>query len=250
MASYKIVLVRHGESEWNKLNKFCGWYDADLSELGTEEAKKAGELLKENGFKFDVAYTSLLKRAIKTLGLIQDGMDLHWIPVIKHWRLNERMYGGLQGLNKSETAAKHGEDQVKIWRRSYDTPPPPVELSDAHWPGHDPRYAMLDKSLVPRSECLKDTVERVLPYWFDNIVPAIKRGERVLISAHGNSLRALVKYLDKVGDEDIAGLNIPTGIPLVYELNGDLEPIKHYYLADEAEVKAAMDKVANQGKAK
>lgn len=250
MACYKIVLVRHGESEWNKLNKFCGWYDADLSPLGVEEAKKAGELLQQNGYKFDVAYTSVLKRAIKTLFLIQDGMDLHWIPVHRHWRLNERMYGGLQGLNKAETAALHGEAQVKIWRRSYSTPPPPVELSSDHWPGHDVRYSMLDKSLVPRSECLKDTVERVLPYWFDTIVPAIKRGERVLISAHGNSLRALVKYLDKVSDDDIVEKNIPTGIPLVYELNGDLEPINHYYLADEAEVKAAMDKVANQGKAK
>lgn len=250
MACYKIVLVRHGESEWNKANKFTGWYDADLSELGVQEAKKAGQLLKENQLKFDVAYTSVLKRAIKTLYLVQEELDLHWIPVHRHWRLNERMYGGLQGLNKAETAAAHGEDQVKVWRRSYSTPPPPVELTSEHYPGTDSRYAMLPKSLIPRSECLKDTVERVLPYWFDNIVPAILRGEKVLISAHGNSLRALVKYLDNVSETEIAELNIPTGIPLVYELDADLQPIKHYYLADQAEVNAAMAKVANQGKAK
>ncbi|XP_067928464.1 2,3-bisphosphoglycerate-dependent phosphoglycerate mutase-like [Watersipora subatra] len=250
MACYKIVLIRHGESEWNKVNRFCGWYDANLSELGEEEARQGGQLLKENGYKFDVAYTSVLTRAIKTLFILQDELDLHWIPVHRHWRLNERMYGGLTGLNKSETAAKHGEAQVKIWRRSYDVPPPPVELSSEYWPGHDQRYAMLDKSVIPRAECLKDTVVRTLPYWFDHIIPAVKRGERVLISAHGNSIRALVKHLDNVADDAISEVNIPTGIPLVYELDGDLKPIKHYYLADEAKVKAALDKVVNQGKAK
>jgi len=250
MTTYKIVMIRHGESDWNKANKFCGWFDADLSQLGIEEAINAGKMLKEKKFDFDIAFTSVLKRAIKTLYFVQDELDLHWIPVARHWRLNERMYGALQGLNKSETAAKHGEDQVKIWRRSYDTPPPKVEISDERWPGHDPKYQYVDKQLIPRSECLKDTVERVLPYWYDAIVPEIKKGQRVLIAAHGNSLRALVKYLDNMSDADIMALNIPTGIPLVYELDGDLKPIKHYYLADEAQVKAAMDKVAAQGKAK
>ncbi|XP_064630198.1 2,3-bisphosphoglycerate-dependent phosphoglycerate mutase-like isoform X2 [Lineus longissimus] len=250
MAKFTIVLVRHGESAWNKENRFCGWHDADLSSLGMEEAKNGARMLKEKGYTFDVAYTSLLKRAIKTLNLVLDEMDLDWIPVHKHWRLNERMYGGLQGLNKSETAAKHGEDKVKIWRRSYDTPPPTLTVDDERWPGHDRRYADMDQKLVPVTECLKDTVERVLPYWFDQIVPAIKRGERVLISAHGNSLRGLVKYLDKISDADIPGMNIPTGIPLVYELDENLQPVKHYYLASEADVKAAMERVANQGKAK
>jgi len=243
-------MVRHGESTWNKENRFTGWYDSDLSEVGRNEAHTAGKMLKEKGFTFTKAFTSVLKRAIKTLFILQDELDLHWIPVDRHWRLNERHYGALQGLNKAETAAKHGEDQVKIWRRSYDTRPPPLELTDERWPGHDPRYAMLDKRIVPANECLKDTVERVLPFWYDSIVPAIKRGEKVLISAHGNSLRALVKYLDNMSEADIMGTNIPTGIPLVYELDADLKPIKHYYLASEDQVKAAMDKVAAQGKAK
>lgn len=247
---YTVVMVRHGESAWNKENRFCGWFDADLSESGINEAIAGGRMLKEKGYHFDVAYTSLLKRAIKTLYYIQDEMDLHWIPVVRHWRLNERMYGALQGLNKSETAKKHGEEQVKIWRRSYDTPPPKVEMSDERFPGQDPKYKYVDVNLLPRSECLKDTVERALPFWYDTIVPAILEGKRVIISAHGNSLRALVKYLDNMSDADIMGLNIPTGIPLVYELDDNLKPLKHYYLASEEQVKAAMDKVAAQGKAK
>jgi len=250
MAVYKVVMIRHGESEWNKENKFCGWFDADLSELGIQEAVTGGQMLKEKGFEFDICFTSVLKRAIKTLFHIQDQMDNHWLPVTRHWRLNERMYGALQGLNKAETAAKHGEEQVQIWRRSYDTPPPAVEITDERWPGHDPKYQYVDKQLIPRSECLKDTVARVLPFWYDQIVPEIKRGQRVLIAAHGNSLRAMVKYLDNMTDEAIMKLNIPTGIPLVYELDGDLKPIKHYYLADEAAVQAAVAKVAAQGKAK
>lgn len=247
---HRIVMVRHGESAWNAENRFCGWFDADLADSGVQEAKLAGQRIKEKGFKFDVAYTSVLKRAIKTLFLIQDGLDLHWIPVHRHWRLNERMYGALQGLNKSETAAKHGEEQVKIWRRSYDTPPPPVGVDSEYWPGKDPKYKYVDINLIPKTECLKDTVARALPYWFDNIVPEIKKGQNVLIAAHGNSLRALVKYLDNMTDEAIMALNIPTGIPLVYELDDNLKPIRHYYLASDEEVKAAIDKVAAQGKAK
>jgi len=247
---YKIVLIRHGESQWNLENKFCGWHDADLSEKGLEEARQAGKQLKASGYTFDVAYTSFLKRAIKTLFFVQEELDLHWIPVHKTWRLNERMYGGLQGLNKSETAAKHGEDQVKIWRRAYDIPPPPMDLDNPDLPANSPKYANYDKSVMPRNECLKDTVERFLPYWHDEIIPSVKAGKKVLIAAHGNSLRALVKYLDKVSEEDIVGLNIPTGIPLVYELDADLKPVKHYYLADEEAVKAAEAAVANQGKAK
>jgi 2,3-bisphosphoglycerate-dependent phosphoglycerate mutase len=249
-AAHRIVMVRHGESAWNAENRFCGWFDADLAESGIQEAKLAGQRLKEKGFSFDVAFTSVLKRAIKTLFLIQDGLDLHWIPVYRHWRLNERMYGALQGLNKSETAAKHGEEQVKIWRRSYDTPPPPVDVNSEYWPGKDPKYKYVDINLIPKTECLKDTVARALPYWFDIIVPEIKKGQNVLIAAHGNSLRALVKYLDNMTDEAIMALNIPTGIPLVYELDADLRPIRHYYLASDEEVKAAIDKVAAQGKAK
>lgn len=243
-------MIRHGESEWNQQNKFCGWFDADLSELGTNEAKSGGQMLKEKGFSFDIAFTSVLKRAIKTLYLVQDELDLHWIPVVRHWRLNERMYGGLQGLNKAETAAKHGEEQVKIWRRSYDTPPPTVDPASHHCPGNDAKYKYVDKNLLPKSECLKDTVSRVLPFWYDNIVPEILKNQRVLIAAHGNSLRAMVKYLDNMSDAEIMGLNIPTGIPLVYELDADLKPVKHYYLADEEQVKAAIEKVAAQGKAK
>lgn len=247
---YTVVMIRHGESQWNKENRFCGWFDADLAESGVEEAKNAGKMLKEKGYVFDIAFTSVLKRAIKTLYFVQDELDLHWIPVVRHWRLNERMYGALQGLNKAETAAKHGEDQVKIWRRSYDTPPPAVEVTDERWPGHDPKYQYVDRQLIPKSECLKDTVGRALPFWYDFIVPEIKRGQRVLIAAHGNSLRAMVKYLDNMTDEEIMATNIPTGIPLVYELDDELKPIKHYYLASEEQVKAAMDKVAAQGKAK
>jgi 2,3-bisphosphoglycerate-dependent phosphoglycerate mutase len=250
MSVYKVVLVRHGESVYNQENRFCGWHDAGLSELGVKEAAQAGEMLKKNNFTFDVAFTSVLTRAIKTLNGILDVLDLHYIPVHKHWRLNERMYGGLQGLNKSETAAKHGEDQVKIWRRAYDIPPPAITEDDPRWPGSDPRYKLLDRSLVPKTECLKDTVDRALPYWFDAIVPAIKMGQKVLIAAHGNSLRALVKYFDKVPDSEITELNIPTGIPLVYEFDKDMKPVRHYYLASEAEVKAAIERVANQGKAK
>ncbi|VDL99921.1 unnamed protein product [Schistocephalus solidus] len=247
---YKVVLIRHGESVYNQENRFCGWHDADLSDKGECEAKKAGEMIKEKGFTFDVAYTSVLKRAIKTLNHVLEENDLHWIPVHKTWRLNERMYGGLQGLNKSETAAKHGEAQVKIWRRAYDIPPPPLDISDPRYPGHEAKYAMLDSSVIPVTECLKDTVVRVLPFWFDEIVPAMKSGKKVLITAHGNSLRALVKYLDKIPDDKIVELNIPTGIPLVYELDENMRPIKHYYLADEATVAAAINSVANQGKAK
>jgi len=247
---YKVVMIRHGESAWNSENRFCGWFDADLSHSGVEEAQNAGKMLKENGYQFDVAFTSVLKRAIKTLYYVQEALDLHWIPVHRHWRLNERMYGGLQGLNKSETAAKHGEEQVKVWRRSYDVPPPPVDEHSAHYPGNDPKYKYVDIRLLPKTECLKDTVARALPYWYDVIVPHIKKGDRVLITAHGNSIRALVKYLDSMSDADIMELNIPTGIPLVYELDEQLKPIKHYYLASEEEVKAAIAKVANQGKAK
>lgn len=250
MAKYTLILVRHGESEWNKKNQFCGWYDADLSEAGVQEAVYAAELINKKGLSFDVAFTSVLKRAIKTLYLIQEGTDLHWVPVHRSWRLNERHYGGLQGLNKAETAAKHGDDQVKIWRRSYDVPPPPLEKGSKQWTGNDPKYAKLDPRDIPSCECLKDTVARVLPYWSDNIVPQLKEGKRVMIAAHGNSLRALVKYLDNMTDAAIMELNIPTGIPLVYELDETLKPVTHYYLATEAEVKAAQDKVANQGKAK
>ncbi|KPL80832.1 phosphoglyceromutase [Ornatilinea apprima] len=246
----KLVLLRHGESDWNKQNRFTGWTDVDLSEKGIEEAKRAGELLKKEGFTFDIAYTSVLKRAIRTLWLTLDGMDLMWIPVVRNWRLNERHYGALQGLNKAETAAKFGDEQVLIWRRSYDIQPPKLEKSDERYPGHDPRYADLTEEELPLTECLKDTVARFLPLWHETIAPVIKSGKKVLIAAHGNSLRALVKYLDNIPDEEIVSLNIPTGIPLVYELDDDLKPIRHYYLGDQAAVEAAMQAVANQGKAK
>lgn len=249
-AAYTLVLVRHGESVWNKENRFTGWHDVELSEKGVQEAHTGGRILKEKGFTFDIAYTSVLKRAINTLNIVLDEMSLSWIPVEKSWRLNERMYGGLQGLNKAETAAKHGEDQVLVWRRSYDIPPPTVDESDERYPGNDARYKSLPKDDIPKTECLKDTVERFLPYWQVTIAPAIKAGKRVLIAAHGNSLRALVKYLDKMSDKDITGLDIPTGIPLVYELDEALHPIRHYYLADEAQLNAAIDAVKNQGKAK
>jgi 2,3-bisphosphoglycerate-dependent phosphoglycerate mutase len=245
----KLVLLRHGESIWNRENRFTGWTDVDLSDRGREEATAAGQLLKEDGYTFDVAYTSLLKRAIRTLWIALDGMDLMWIPVTKDWRLNERHYGALQGLNKAETAAKHGEAQVKIWRRAYDIPPPPLSPDDARHPYRDPRYGMLPASELPLTESLKDTVARVVPYWQSSIAPQLRAGKKVLIAAHGNSLRALVKHLDNVSDADIVELNIPTGIPLVYELNNDLSPIRHYYLGDPAAAAAAAARVANQSKA-
>jgi 2,3-bisphosphoglycerate-dependent phosphoglycerate mutase len=245
-----LVLLRHGESIWNKKNRFTGWTDVDLSKRGIEEAKKSGRILKQKGYTFDVAYTSVLKRAIRTLWLVLDEMDLMWIPVYRSWRLNERHYGGLQGLNKSETAAKYGEEQVLIWRRSYDIRPPALEKTDERYPGNDPIYAELEEKNIPLTECLKDTVERFLPYWHEVLSPIVKSGKRVIISAHGNSLRALVKYLDNVSDDDIVGLNIPTGIPLIYELDEALKPLKSYYLGDPEEVARAMEAVANQGKAK
>jgi 2,3-bisphosphoglycerate-dependent phosphoglycerate mutase len=247
---YKVVLLRHGESVWNKENRFTGWTDVDLSEKGMEEARSAGKYLKGNNFDFDIAYTSTLKRAIRTLWLACEEMDLLWLPVIKNWRLNERHYGALQGLNKAETAEKFGNEQVLIWRRSYATPPPALEEEDERYPGKDRRYADLTDDELPKTECLKDTVDRFLPYWHDEIAPKIKSGKRVLITAHGNSLRALVKYLDNISDDDIVALNIPTGMPLVYELDENLKPIKSYYLGDPEEVKKAMEAVANQGKAK
>ncbi len=246
----KLVLLRHGESTWNKENRFTGWTDVDLSEKGIKEAITAGRVLKENGFVFDVAFTSVLKRAIRTLWLALSEMDLMWIPIYNSWRLNERHYGALQGLNKAEMAAKYGEEQVHIWRRSYDIQPPALEISDARYPGHDPRYRELAEKDIPRTECLKDTVARFLPYWHETITPAIQSGQRVIIAAHGNSLRALVKYLDDISNEDIVGMNIPTGMPLVYELDGKLKPIRNYYLGDPESVKQAMQAVANQGKAK
>ncbi len=247
---YKIVLLRHGESQWNMENRFTGWADVDLTEKGINEAKSAGATLKEEGFKFDKAYSSVLKRAIRTLWLVLDEMDLLWIPVERSWTLNERFYGGLTGLNKSETAEKYGEDQVLIWRRSYDTPPPKLDKSSEYFPGHDPRYSGLSTDELPVTECLKDTVERVVPYWNKVIAPDIKAGKKLVIAAHGNSLRALVKYLDKVSDEEILKLNIPTGIPLVYELDAELQPIKSYYLGDQEALAAKMEAVANQGKSK
>ncbi len=245
-----LVLLRHGESIWNRENRFTGWTDVDLSEKGKEEAREAGRTLRVGGYTFEVAYTSVLKRAIRTLWSVMDEMDLMWIPVYRDWRLNERHYGALQGLNKAETAAKFGEDQVKIWRRSYDVPPPALEISDPRYPGNDPRYRNLAANAIPLTECLKDTVERFLPYWHQTIAPAVREGQRVLIAAHGNSLRALVKYLDNVSDEAIVGLNIPTGVPLVYELDDELKPVTSCYLGDPEKVKAAMEAVAAQGRKK
>jgi 2,3-bisphosphoglycerate-dependent phosphoglycerate mutase len=242
----RLVLLRHGESTWNRENRFTGWTDVDLSDRGREEARSAGTLLKDGGYTFDLAFTSVLKRAIRTLWTALDELDLLWIPVTKDWRLNERHYGALQGLNKAETAAKHGDAQIKIWRRSYDIPPPPLTKDDERHPSRDPRYAGLDPGLLPLTESLKDTVERFLPYWHATIAPSIRAGKRVIIAAHGNSLRALVKYLDNVSEADIVELNIPTGIPLVYELNDDLTPIRHYYLGDPAAAKAAAARVAAQ----
>jgi 2,3-bisphosphoglycerate-dependent phosphoglycerate mutase len=247
---FRLVLLRHGESTWNKENRFTGWTDVDLSEKGVHEAHTSGQYLKKEGFVFDVSFTSVLKRAIRTLWIALDEMDLMWIPIHHSWRLNERHYGSLQGLNKAETAAKYGEEQVHLWRRSYDVRPPVLEESDKRWPGHDPRYAGLSSEELPKTESLKDTVARFLPYWHEHVAPVVKGGKRVIIAAHGNSLRALVKYLDNVSDEEIVGLNIPTGVPLIYELDTSLKPIRHYYLGDPDEIKKAMDAVAGQGKAK
>ncbi len=247
---YRIVLLRHGESDWNKENRFTGWTDVDLSAKGLEEANEAGRTLAREGFAFDLAFTSVLKRAIRTLWITLDVMDRMWIPVIRHWRLNERHYGALQGLNKAETAAKFGDAQVKLWRRSYATPPPALEASDPRYPGHDPRYRELSAKDLPLTECLADTVTRVLPYWDGVIVPEIRTGKQILVAAHGNSLRALVKHLDGISDDDIVELNIPTGMPLVYTLDAEMKPIDRRYLGDPAAVEAAMKAVANQGKAK
>ncbi len=247
---YRLVLLRHGESAWNRENRFTGWTDVDLSEKGVEEARAAGRALKSAGYAFDIAYTSVLKRAIRTLWIVMDELDQMWLPVVNSWRLNERHYGALQGLNKAETAARFGEAQVKIWRRSYDVPPPALTPNDERYPGRDPRYRNLTRAELPLTECLKDTVNRFLPYWHDPIAPAIRAGQRVLIAAHGNSLRALVKYLDHISDEDIIALNIPTGIPLVYELDRDLQPMKRYYLGDPDAIRQAEEAVANQGKAR
>jgi len=246
----KLVLLRHGESVWNKENLFTGWADVELSQKGTQEAIEAGRTLRSEGFVFDVAYTSVLKRAIKTLWLALEEMDLMWIPVHNHWRLNERHYGALQGLNKVAMVDKFGADQVRLWRRSYDVPPPPLDPDDERSLAGDPRYAGLDKKDFPSSECLKDTVARVLPYWHETIAPAVRSGKRLIVTAHGNSMRALVKYLDKIPDAEIAGLNIPTGIPLVYEFDDDLAPIRHYYLGDPEAISKAVQAVADQTKKK
>ena len=246
---HKLVLIRHGESLWNRENRFTGWVDVDLSEKGMLEAQSAGELLREEGFTFDCAYTSVLKRAIRTLWVVLDELDLMWVPVTRSWRLNERHYGALAGLNKSETAAQYGEDQVFIWRRSYDVRPPQIDVGNKENPAYERRYAELTEEQIPRGECLQDTVARAVPFWDSEIAPAIKSGKKVVIVAHGNSIRALVKHLDNVPDDVITGLNIPTGIPLVYELNDDLVPIRHYYLGDQDAVAAAVNAVASQGKA-
>lgn len=248
--THRIVLLRHGESVWNKENRFTGWTDVDLSERGIEEARAAGRLLKGEGYTFDQIHVSVLKRAIRTLWIVQDEMDLMWVPVRHSWRLNERHYGALQGLNKAETAAKFGDAQVLTWRRSYDTPPPPLEPGDPRFPGKDPRYAGLSAAELPLTECLKDTVARFVPYWEQAIAPDVRAGKRVLVAAHGNTIRALVKFLDGVSDADIVELNIPTGVPLVYELDDALRPIRHYYLGDAAAIEAKARAVAAQGKAK
>jgi len=250
MSNIKLVLLRHGESVWNKENKFTGWTDVDLSDKGSEEAREAGKVLKKEGYVFDTAFTSVLKRAIRTLWFVLDEMDLMWIPIYNSWRLNERHYGALQGLNKSEMAQRFGEEQVLIWRRSYDIPPKPLDNKDPRYPGNDPRYKGLSEKDLPLTESLKETVARVMPYWKDTIAPSLKSGKKVIIAAHGNSLRALVKYLDNISEEEIVKLNIPTGIPLVYELTKDLKPVKHYYLGDPEQIKKATESVANQGKAR
>jgi 2,3-bisphosphoglycerate-dependent phosphoglycerate mutase len=244
---YRLILLRHGESDWNRENRFTGWTDVDLSEKGRAEAVAAGQLLRREGYELDISFTSVLKRAIRTLWLVLDEMDQLWLPVERSWRLNERHYGALQGLNKAETAAKFGEEQVKLWRRSYDVPPPPLEAGDPRYPGNDPRYRELDPAELPLTECLADTVKRFLPYWHQRIAPAVRSGKRVIIAAHGNSLRALVKYLDGISDSAIVGLNIPTGIPLLYELDESLHPIRSQYLGDPAAVEAAIKGVAAQG---
>jgi 2,3-bisphosphoglycerate-dependent phosphoglycerate mutase len=249
-AAHRLVLLRHGESTWNRENLYTGWTDVDLSEKGSVEAHEAGRVLRDEGYVFDVAFTSVLKRAIRTLWIALDELDQMWIPVTKSWRLNERHYGALQGLNKAQTAVQYGEEQVRLWRRSYDVRPPALDPGDTRFPGHDPRYADLDADELPRCEALVDTVARFLPYWHDTIAPAIRSGKRVLIAAHGNSLRALVKYLDDMSDEAIVGLNIPTGVPLVYELDADLRPLRHAYLGDQAKVAAAAAAVAAQGTAR
>ena len=246
---YKLVLIRHGESTWNQENRFTGWTDVDLNAKGLGEAKAAGQLLKKEGYSFDRSFVSVLKRALRTNWMILDELDELWIPVERSWRLNERHYGSLQGLNKAETATKFGDDQVLIWRRSYDVPPPALEKSDDRFPGHDPRYKDVPEIELPMTECLKDTVDRVLPYWHSEIAPAVKRGEKVLVTAHGNTLRALVKYFDNLSEEEVLALNIPTGIPLVYELDDNLKPIRHYYLGDQEAIAAAAAAVASQGKA-
>lgn len=246
----RMTLVRHGESIWNKENRFTGWTDVDLSEDGILEAGKAGLILKEKSFTFDVAFTSVLKRAIRTLWIILDKMDLMWIPVVNSWRLNERHYGALQGLNKSEMAQKYGENQIHIWRRTYDIRPPALQRSDPRYPGNDAKYKDLNEKDIPLTECLKDTVERFLPFWHDSIESELKRGKKILICAHGNSLRALVKYLDEIADEEIPNLNIPTGIPLVYELDKNMKPLKHYYLGDPEEVSQKIESIATQAKIK
>jgi len=247
---YKVVLLRHGESTWNKENRFTGWTDVDLSEKGIQEATEAAKLLKEGGYTFDIAFTSVLKRGIRTLWIVLDEMDLMWIPIYRSWRLNERHYGALQGFFKAKMATEVGEEQVLIWRRSYDIPPPALKTSDPRYPGNEAKYADLSPDEIPLTECLKDTVARVLPYWHDVITPTIKSGKKILISAHGNSLRALVKYLDNMPDEEVVKLNIPTGVPLIYELDDDLKPITHYYLGDQEEIERAIEAVASQGKAK
>jgi 2,3-bisphosphoglycerate-dependent phosphoglycerate mutase len=248
--SYTLVLIRHGQSTWNLENRFTGWTDVGLTVQGENEAHEGGRLLREGGYTFDIAFTSVLKRAVKTLWIVLEEMELEWIPVVRGWQLNERHYGALQGLNKAEMAAKFGEDQVMIWRRSYDVQPPALELDDPRHPRFDRRYATLTDAERPCTECLKDTVNRMLPYWHNTIAPVVKSGQRVLIAAHGNSLRALVKYLDNISETEIVGLNIPTGVPLVYELDDDLRPIKSFYLGDPEAIKKATEAVANQGKAK
>lgn len=245
---YKVVFIRHGESIWNKENRFTGWTDVDLSEKGVQDATSAGELLKQEGYVFDIAYTSVLKRAIRTLWLVQDQLDLLWIPVIKNWRLNERHYGALQGLNKAETAEKYGEEQVHIWRRSYNTPPQALTQDDPRHPSHDPRYLDLLPAELPAVEALSDTVARAVPYWNDQIVPTIQSGKRVIVAAHGNSIRALVKFLDDVSEDEIAELNIPVGVPLVYEFDAEMKPLRHYYLGDQEKIAASIASVVNQGK--
>lgn len=250
MSTHKLVLLRHGESQWNLENRFTGWTDVDLTEKGRAEALAAGELLRREGFQFDLAYTSLLRRAIRTLWISLEALDQMWLPTVHSWRLNERHYGALQGLNKAETAAKYGDEQVLLWRRAFDVAPDPLAATDERWPGHDPRYRHLSAEQLPATESLKDTVTRVVPFWFDSIAPAIQRGRRAIVVAHGNSLRALIKHLENLSDDEIVGLNIPTGQPLVYEFDEQLKPLRRYYLGDTAEIEKAMAAVAAQGQAK